>query len=197
MSNRWLSTQLLLSALVALVVGSPLVIQQKQLVRTPRLIADVDFVAAGGSGLAGKVTLDQREGFVIIYGVVKGLKAGKHGFHVHATGLLTDECRDAAGHFNPLGVNHGAPEDAVRHVGDLGNIETPSPRSDQTDGEQLTSITIFDKIISLEPGSGSNVVDRAIVIHGGEDDLGRGGDAGSLATGNAGPRLGCGVIKLR
>ncbi len=33
------------------------------------------------------------------------------------------------------------------------------------------------------------------MVHAGEDDLGQGGDAGSLASGNAGARLGCGIIK--
>lgn len=32
-------------------------------------------------------------------------------------------------------------------------------------------------------------------LHAGEDDLGQGGDAGSLASGNAGPRLACCIIE--
>ena len=41
-----------------------------------------------------------------------------------------------------------------------------------------------------------SVVGRAIVIHSDADDLGMGGDAESLKTGNAGDRLACGVIAL-
>jgi len=42
-----------------------------------------------------------------------------------------------------------------------------------------------------------SVVGRAVVLHGGEDDLGQGGDAGSAATGNAGPRIACCTLELQ
>lgn len=41
-----------------------------------------------------------------------------------------------------------------------------------------------------------SVLGRAIVVHAGQDDLGQGGDAESLKTGNAGSRIGCGVIGI-
>ena len=86
--------------------------------------------------------------------------------------------------------NHGAPSDKERHVGDLGNIFTASSGS-------MTEVTIFDSVVSLDPDSEAFIGGRAIVVHGGEDDLGQGGDAGSLKTGNAGPRVACGVITVR
>ncbi len=41
----------------------------------------------------------------------------------------------------------------------------------------------------------SDILGRAFVVHAGEDDLGLGGDEGSLKTGNAGGRVACGVVR--
>ena len=41
-----------------------------------------------------------------------------------------------------------------------------------------------------------SIVGRAVVLHAGRDDLGRGGDEGSLKTGNAGPRIACCTLML-
>ena len=37
-----------------------------------------------------------------------------HGFHVHENGDMGNLCTNMDGHYNPYGVNHGAPDAAVR-----------------------------------------------------------------------------------
>ncbi len=86
-----------------------------------------------------------------------------------------------------LQKNHGDPTSLDRHVGDLGNIYTFS-------STHPTKVLILDKLLTLDPAHANSVSDRAIVVHAGEDDLGRGGDDGSISTGNAGARVACGVI---
>ncbi|CAG8468339.1 8400_t:CDS:2 [Diversispora eburnea] len=117
---------------------------------------------------------------------IKGLKPGKHGFHIHEFGDNTNGCTSAGGHYNPFNKNHGAPEDENRHVGDLGNVTASA------DGTVKTRI--IDKQIKLN-GSYS-VIGRTIVVHADVDDLGKGGHKDSLTTGNAGGRLACGVIGI-
>ena len=71
-------------------------------------------------------------------------------------------------------------------MGDLGNIQTYT--------KSFTGVNIFDSLITLEPGSVNDITGRAFVVHEGEDDLGMGGNEGSLKTGNAGRRLACGIV---
>ena len=67
----------------------------------------VDLVSAGGSGVTGRLQLfhfDFPVRYVSISGYISGLKPGAHGFHIHATGDVGDDCKAAGGHFNPDGV---------------------------------------------------------------------------------------------
>ncbi|XP_017470220.1 PREDICTED: superoxide dismutase [Cu-Zn] isoform X2 [Rhagoletis zephyria] len=123
---------------------------------------------------------------VKVTGEVLGLSKGQHGFHVHEFGDNTNGCTSAGPHFNPAGKEHGAPTDENRHLGDLGNIEAP--------GNGPTKVEITDSQITLfGPNS---IVGRTIVVHADPDDLGKGGHELSKSTGNAGARLGCGVIGI-
>lgn len=91
------------------------------------------------------------------------------------------------GHFNPDKLNHGGPQDEVRHVGDLGNVFA--------DSEGIVSTIFSDSTISLYPGAKS-IIGRAIVVHSTEDDLGRSEHPDSSKTGNTGGRVACGVIGI-
>lgn len=122
---------------------------------------------------------------VHLTGEIRGLADGKHGFHVHAFGDIAGPtgCNATGGHYNPFNVTHGAPTDKKRHVGDLGNIESKGG---------VATVDITDKIISL--CGRRTILGRGIVVHAGEDDLGRGGKPDSKTTGAAGARAACGII---
>lgn len=144
-------------------------------------------VLKGTSQVEGVVTLTQEDdGPTTVNVRITGLTPGLHGFHLHEFGDTTNGCISTGPHFNPNGLTHGAPEDEVRHAGDLGNIVA--------NAEGVAETTIVDSQIPL---SGPNaVVGRAFVVHELEDDLGKGGHELSLSTGNAGGRLACGVVGL-
>jgi Cu-Zn family superoxide dismutase len=107
------------------------------------------------------------------------------GFHIHQAGDLTEGCVSACAHLNPYNKSHGGRDSRVRHVGDLGNIQTDA------NGQCVMSFT--DSMIKLR-GFRQNIIGRSVVIHEKKDDLGLGGDAESLKTGNAGKRIACAVI---
>jgi len=148
-------------------------------------------VLTGTAGVSGVVKFSQEgDGATTVVGSITGLAPGKHGFHIHEFGDTTNGCMSTGPHFNPNGMDHGAPTDSVRHAGDLGNVEATAAGCD---------FTITDSQIPLD--GPNSIVGRAVVIHELEDDLGKGdsseiGTQGktSKTTGNAGARLACGVI---
>ena len=121
---------------------------------------------------------------VNIKGTFKGLSPGKHGFHIHQFGNLSEGCKTAGPHYNPHGKTHGGPTDEERHVGDMGNVEAVE--------DDTATFELDDHLISLF--GEFSVLGRAVVLHADEDDLGKGGVELSKTTGNAGARIACGVI---
>ncbi|KAJ2919209.1 hypothetical protein MD484_g1218, partial [Candolleomyces efflorescens] len=141
----------------------------------------------GEGSVTGIVYFEQtsEDGPVTVSGNLKNLSPNAlRGFHIHQLGDITDGCTSAGSHFNPFGKNHGAPSDSERHVGDLGNV--------QSDGAGVANFSFEDRIISLN--GPLSIIGRTAVIHTGTDDLGKGDNADSLKTGNAGGRAACGVI---
>ncbi|KAI9916173.1 hypothetical protein PsorP6_016899 [Peronosclerospora sorghi] len=90
------------------------------------------------------------------------------------------------GVFNPFGKNHGAPDYEERRVGSLGNIEVGEDGS--------AKVHVEDKLVKLiGPHS---IIGRSLVVHEGEDDLGKGGHEMSLQNGNAGAIKAFGVVGI-
>ena len=139
------------------------------------------------NGVTGTVRFEQLQDAVRIKYNIKGLTDGKHGFHIHEFGDLTDGCKNACSHFNPDGGTHGGLNSRMRHAGDLGNIVCKKGKC----SGHLTA-----KGISLNPRQTDSIIGRSIIIHADEDDLGKGGNIESIKTGNAGKRLACAVIGI-
>lgn len=134
-----------------------------------------------GNTAQGTVTFTKTGIGIRIEAEMSGLTEGKHGFHIHQLGdCSAPDGTSAGGHFDPENEPHGAPDDAERHVGDLGNIEAGA------DGNATLSMT--DTLIAFH--GEHSIIGRAIIVHAGEDDL------TSQPTGAAGPRVACGVIGI-
>ncbi|KAH8372901.1 hypothetical protein KR009_007465, partial [Drosophila setifemur] len=139
-----------------------------------------------GPEVKGNVTFTQNDcgQNVHVRVQLEGLTQGKHGFHIHEKGDLSNGCTSMGGHYNPDKVDHGAPSDQVRHAGDLGNLEVNSTGT--------IDITYTDPVITLT--GPRTIIGRGVVVHELEDDLGQGNHADSKKTGNAGGRIGMFVV---
>jgi len=146
----------------------------------PRSI-EVPIEAKSGSKLSGKAVLTETDGGVHVVLTLEGLEAGEHGAHVHEKGdCSAADGASAGGHFNPQSKDHGLPGGEKRHLGDLGNITISK------DGKGSLDITAPGA--NLKASDPMSFVGRSIIVHAKKDD-------GGQPTGNAGGRVGCGVIK--
>lgn len=137
---------------------------------------------AEGSSLQAAVNFTEVAGGVQVNAWVLGAEPGDHGFHLHEVGdCSASDFTSAGGHFNPTAVQHGGPTDALHHAGDWGNMVVSSVGSG--------SLSVTTNMLSVGPGANS-VVGRAVILHGGTDDL------VSQPSGDAGPRIACGVVEL-
>lgn len=134
-----------------------------------------------GNEARGIVTFTKVDTGIQIVADIQGLTPGKHGFHIHEFGdCSAPDATSAGGHFNPDNMPHGSPEDVERHVGDLGNLV--ADEEGKAHYERTDSFISFSGIHSI--------IGLAVVIHAGEDDF------TSQPSGNAGPRVACGVIGI-
>lgn len=92
-----------------------------------------------------------------------------YAMHIHETGDCTGAFENTGMHYNPKGVAH--PE----HAGDM-------PPLISNDG--YAWLAFYDDRISVE-----EILGRSVIIHGGRDDF------TTQPSGDAGTKIGCGVIE--
>lgn len=119
------------------------------------------------------------EAFFEMEGFQAEPNGSSHAIHVHQFGDLSQGCDSTGPHYNPLSVQH------PQHPGDFGNFAV-------RDG----GLWKYRPGLAASLSGPYSIVGRAVVVHAGEDDLGRGGNPASLENGNAGRRLACCVVGL-
>ena len=146
-------------------------------------LAEANLAPASASLVSGRVALVPEPGGVHISGEIGGLpRGGQAGFHVHEKGDCSAvDASSAGGHFNPTGAPHGRAEAGPHHAGDMDNL-VAGP-----DGTANVDVHLIGT--TLGGSAATNIVGRALIVHGGTDDY------TSQPAGNAGARVACGVIE--
>lgn len=109
-------------------------------------------------------------------------KAGKNvAVHIHEHGNCGDSGKEAHGHWNPTNAQHGKWGSGSFHSGDIGNVKL--------DSKGKGTLTLETDLWTLGGKPDKNILGKAIIVHGGVDDF------TTQPTGNAGSRIGCGVVK--
>jgi len=135
---------------------------------------------ASSSTCHGTVKFVQDGSNVKVSADLEGLPAGVHGIHIHEFGdCSAPDATSAGSHYDAAGtMHHGRPDDMTKHSGDLGNLTADA------DGKAHYEITVSG--ISISGGS-APILGRGVIVHAKPDDFGQ-------PVGNAGGRIGCGVI---
>lgn len=110
-------------------------------------------------------------------------KAGKSvAVHMHEHGDCGEHGMASHGHWNPTGDPHGQwGSDKGFHLGDIGNVTL--------DAEGKGTVSIKETNLWSFADAKISPLGKAIIVHGGTDDY------TTQPTGNAGNRIGCGVIQ--
>jgi superoxide dismutase, Cu-Zn family len=149
-----------------------------------KTVAKADIDAKSGSKVKGKATFTQNDkGAIVVRIEVSDAPPGMHAVHIHEKGdCSSPDGKSAGDHWNPTHMEHGkwgATGDHY-HLGDIGNLSV-EPNGKGT-------LTLETTKWSAGTGGVNDVIGHAIVVHGGVDDF------KTQPSGNAGPRIGCGVI---
>lgn len=143
--------------------------------------ATVQLNPTKGNAVSGQVSFTKQGYGVLVAGEITGLAPNtEHGMHIHEKGdCSSGDGVSAGGHFNPLSKHHGAHADGEHHAGDLVSL--------QADANGVARFSYVSNSITVGEGA-TDVTGRGLIVHRDADDF------KTQPTGNAGPRLACGVI---
>ena len=138
---------------------------------------------ASASTCKGIVRFTGEAGGVRVVADIEGLAPNSiHGFHIHEFGdCSASDAASAGSHYDAAGTkHHGRPDEMNRHAGDMGNI--------QADGGGKAHYELLLSGATIL-GTDAPIVGRSVIVHANADDF-------SQPVGNAGSRIGCGVIGI-
>lgn len=155
--------------------------------------AAVAVLRTGTGKVAGTATLRRVGGKVLVTVAVRGLAAGFHGFHIHTVGSCVAPAFTSAGaHFNPKGVGHG------QHAADfpalLVNADGTGEARLKTDRFAIADLFDADGSAVMVHANADNLANIPTRYHSHTEDK-LGPDSATLATGDAGDRAACGVLR--
>ena len=147
--------------------------------------AVVNVAPASGSLVSGRLEIMAMADGVHLRGELGGLgRSGTHAIHVHERGdCSAADATSAGGHFNPAGAPHGRAGAGQHHAGDMDNLTA--------DANGVARVDVHLAGVTLGGGAPNDILGRAVIVHAGPDDY------TSQPAGNAGARVGCGVIKAQ
>ncbi|HUD97710.1 MAG TPA: superoxide dismutase family protein [Woeseiaceae bacterium] len=146
------------------------------------LSARAEIEPTEGNRVNGVIRFTEQGDTVRIDGKLTGLEPGAHGFHVHEEGdCSAQDAKSAGDHFAPEDNPHGSPRDlpGAHHAGDLGNLVA------EADG--IAEVVAEDAELQLS--GPDSLIGKAVIVHAEQDDF------ESQPSGDAGARVGCGVIR--
>lgn len=137
--------------------------------------------AKSGSKVEGTATFKAKGGKVTLTLTLRNAPPGEHAVHLHEKGDCSDpEGKSAGAHWNPTDSPHGKWGGSC-HMGDIGNVTV--------DARGNGKLTLTTDLWTIGGPAASDILGKSVIVHAALDDF------TTQPTGNAGGRIGCGVVR--